>query len=42
MALRGIFEDKNELGAGSCDPNLQGCLSYMKYWSVDEVYVHSS
>ena len=40
LVLHGIFEDKNEIGAGGCDLNLQGCLSYMKYWSMDEVRVH--
>jgi hypothetical protein len=35
LALRGILEDKNEVGAGGCDPNLQGCLSYIKYWSMN-------
>jgi len=39
LALRGVFEEKNEIGAGGCDPNLQGCLSYMKYWSMDEARV---
>jgi hypothetical protein len=39
MAPRGIIEGKNEIGAGGCDPNLQGSLSYIKYWSVDEVRV---
>jgi hypothetical protein len=41
IALRAIFEDKNEIGAGTCDPNLQGCISYMKFWSVDVVRVRS-
>lgn len=39
LALRAIFEDKNEIGAGNCDPGLQGCLSYIKYWSMDGVCV---
>lgn len=37
MALRGIFEDKNEVGTATSDPSLQGCLSYRKFWSADEV-----
>ena len=39
LALLANFEDKNEIGAGSCDPNIQGGLSYMKYWSMDEARV---
>ena len=39
LALRGIFENKNEIGATGCDPNLQGCLSYIKYWSMAEVRI---
>jgi hypothetical protein len=39
MALRGLVEFKNEIGAGGCDPNLQGHLSYMKYWATDAVCV---
>jgi hypothetical protein len=39
MALRGLVELKNEIGAGGCDPNLQGPLSYMKYWATDAVCV---
>jgi hypothetical protein len=40
-ALRGILENENEIGAGGFDPNLQGCLSYIKYWSMDEVHTCS-
>ena len=39
LALRGIMEAKNEIGAGGCDPGLQGCLSYSRYWSGDGVCV---
>jgi hypothetical protein len=39
MALRGLVEFKNEIGPGGCDPNLQGPLSYMKYWATDAVSV---
>jgi len=28
MALRGLIEGKNEIGAGGRDPNLQGALIY--------------
>ena len=41
MALWAIFEDKNEIGAGGCDPNLQGGFSYLKHWSMDEVHISS-
>jgi len=37
LALRGNFEFKNEIGASGCDPNLQGPLSYIKYWAMDGV-----
>src|SRR5258708_11173142 len=37
LLLRGLFEAKNEIGAGGSDPNIQGCLSYIKYWSMDVV-----
>jgi len=30
LALRGLIEGKNEIGAGGCDPGLQGYLSYIK------------
>jgi hypothetical protein len=40
LAPRGIFEFKNEIGAGGCDPNLQGSMSYIKYWASDTVCVH--
>jgi hypothetical protein len=40
LVPRGIFEFKNEIGAGGCDPNLQGPLSYIKYWASDTVCVH--
>jgi hypothetical protein len=39
LALRGVVEFKNEIGAGGCDPNLQGPLSYIKYWAGDAVCV---
>lgn len=39
-ALRGLVEFKNEIGAGGCDPSLQGSLSYTKYWATDAVCVH--
>ncbi len=32
-----FVEGKNEIGAGGYDPGLQGCPSYIKYWSADEV-----
>ena len=37
LALRGIIETTDEIGAGGCDPSLQGCLSYSRYWSRDGV-----
>ncbi len=38
LALRGLLEVGDEVGGG-CDPGLQGCLSYIKYWSTDGVRV---
>jgi hypothetical protein len=38
-ALRALVEEKNEIGAGGCDPNLQGSLSYAKYWAQSEVRI---
>src|SRR5258708_2044866 len=39
LALRGLLEVGDEIGASGCDPGLQGCLSYIKYWSTDGVHV---
>ena len=38
-ALRALVEEKNEIGADGCDPNLQGSLSYAKYWAQSEVRI---
>ena len=31
-----IFELKQEIGVGGCDPWMQACKAYQKYWSPDK------
>lgn len=37
LPLAALFEWENDIGSGSCGPNLHGCCSSVKFWSDDTV-----